>query len=279
MRICFASDFHGRPVLYDQLEDLLRRERPDLVILGGDMLPDGQEHDPSGTQAAWVHGALAPRIDAYRQAAPGLQVACCMGNHDWLHSEAAVRAEQDAGRLILLRMQRVWNHRGVNFLGCPYSPPSPHYVKDYERLDMAGDALPDFDCAVLVTGENGVRELTVEEHFRGHPALDEELTTTVTPDDPWILVAHAPPHDTKLDHLPNLDRPIGSRAVRRFVESRRPLCALHGHVHESAEVTGTYYDEIGGVLCINPGQAHERLHAVLFNTSHPRASLRHTVFA
>ena len=279
MRICFASDFHGSRTLYDQLEDLLRRERPDLVILGGDMLPDGQEHDPEGTQAAWVHEVLGPRTDAYKQAAPGLTVACCMGNHDWLRSEAAVRAEQDAGRLVLLEMQRVWHFKGVNFLGCPFSPPSPHFAKDYERLDTAGDELPNFDCAILVTGENGVRELTVEEQFRQRPTLGEELATVRTPDEPWILVAHAPPHDTKLDRLPNFDQPIGSKAVRRFVESRRPLCALHGHVHESPEVSGAYCDEIAGVLCINPGQSHERLQAVLFDPQQPRATLRHTVFA
>ena len=193
--------------------------------------------------------------------------------------DVAVRAEQEAGRLALLEMRRAWNYSGVNFVGCPFSPPSPHFAKDYERLDTADDELPDFDCAVLGTGSDGIRELTVEEHFRQQPTIEAELATIATPDEPWILVAHTPPYDTKLDRLPNLDDPIGSKAVRRFVESRRPLCALHGHVHESPEVTGSYCDEIAGVLCINPGQAHGRLQAVLFDSEQPRATLRHTVFA
>jgi Icc-related predicted phosphoesterase len=279
MRICLASDFHGSRRLYDQLGELLRHERPELVILGGDMLPDGQEHDPDGTQAAWVRETLASWIDGVRQAVPGLTVTCCMGNHDWLRSEDAVRAEQDAGRLALLEMRRVWNHKGINFVGCPFSPPSPHFAKDYERLDTSDDALPDFDCAVLVTGNDGIRELTVAEHFRQKPTLEAELAAIATPDQPWILVAHAPPYDTKLDRLPDLDDPIGSKAVRRFIEACRPSCALHGHVHESPQVTGAYCDEVGGVLCINPGQGHERLHAVLFDTEQPRTTLRHTVFA
>lgn len=279
MRICFTSDFHGRRTLYDQLDTLLRREQPNLVILGGDMLPDGREHDPDGTQAAWVHEVLAPWIDTLKQVVPGLAVACCMGNHDWLRSEAAVRAEQDAGRLTLLEMQRVWNYKGVNFLGCPFSPPTPHFVKDYERLDTPEDRLPDFEGPIWATQNGRVRQLSVEEHFRQSPTLDAELTPLATPDDPWILVAHTPPYDTNLDRLPNLDYPIGSKAVRRFIESRRPFCALHGHIHEAPEVTGGYFDEVGGVLCINPGQTHERLQAVLFDTDEPRATLRHTVFA
>lgn len=279
MRICLASDFHGSHALYDQLEELLCRERPELVILGGDMLPDGENHDPDGTQAAWVRETLAPWIDRVRQAAPELAVACCMGNHDWVRSEAAVRAEQDAGRLALLEMRRAWNHKDINFVGCPFSPPSPHFAKDYERLDTAEDRLPEFECAVLVTGNDEIRELTVEQHFRQKPTIEAELAAITTPNQPWILVAHAPPFDTKLDRLPNLESPIGSKAVRRFIEARRPFCALHGHVHESPAVSGAYYDDVGGVLCINPGQGHERLHAVLFDTEQPRATLRHTVFA
>jgi Icc-related predicted phosphoesterase len=279
MRICFSSDFHGSHTLYDQLEALLRREKPDLVILGGDIFPEGQDHDPASTQAAFVRAQLVPRVTAWRQAVRGLAVACLMGNHDWRRTETAVRAAEDAGGFTLLELQRVWSCNGVNFLGCPFSPPTPHWVKDYERLDTSSDAVPDFGSAIWATESERIREVDAEEHFRGKPAIAAELAAAATPDEPWILVAHAPPCDTKLDKLPNLDYPIGSKAVRDFIESRRPLCALHGHVHESPAVTGSYFDEVGGVLCINPGQSHEHLHAVLFDTERPRATLRHTVFA
>ncbi len=279
MRICYSSDFHGSRTLYDQLEALLHREQPDLVILGGDMFPDGEDPDPLGTQVAWVREHFAPRIDAWKHATPGLAVACLMGNHDWLGTEAAVRAEQDAGRFRLLELPHAWHYQGINFLGCPLSPPTPHWVKDYERLDTDGDQVPDFGAAVWATQANGIGEVDAEEHFRGKPPLAAEFAAAPTPAEPWILVAHAPPRATKLDRLPNLDYPIGSQAVREFIESRRPLCALHGHVHESPEVTGSYFDEVGGVLCINPGQSHERLYAVLFDAEQPRATLRHTVFA
>jgi Icc-related predicted phosphoesterase len=42
--------------------------------------------------------------------------------------------------------------------------------------------------------------------------------------------------------------PVGSTAVREFVESAQPLLGLHGHVHEGK---GTVM--IGRTLCINPG--------------------------
>jgi len=279
MRICYTSDLHGSRTLYDQLEVLLRHERPDLVILGGDMLPDGADHDPAGTQASYVRFDLGPRIEFWRQAVPGLEVALLMGNHDWLESERAARAEQDAGRLTLLEPGRVAEIGSERFVGIPFSPPTPHWVKDYERLDLDSDDVPDFGGAVWATDGEAPREVERVKYFRGRPSLAVELAGVETPSEPWILVAHAPPYDTRLDQLPTVDYPIGSKAVRDFVAARRPLCALHGHVHESPVASGSFSDKIDGVLCINPGQSHEQLYAVLFDSEQPRKTLRHTEFA
>ena len=34
-------------------------------------------------------------------------------------------------------------------------------------------------------------------------------------------------------------------SVRRFVETRQPLVTLHGHIHESARLTGSWRDLLG----------------------------------
>jgi Icc-related predicted phosphoesterase len=80
-----------------------------------------------------------------------------------------------------------------------------------------------------------------------------------------IVVIHPPPFDTPLDHAPAIDDefvvqmesgapklvPVGSTAVRAFVESQQPLLGLHGHVHESKAA-----ECIGRTLCINPGSEY-----------------------
>ena len=278
MRICYTSDFHGSRTHYSQLGEILRAERPALAILGGDMLPDGNEPDPPGDQAVWVSSELKTIIENYTRILPRLVVAVCMGNHDWTSSEIAIRELERIGILRLLDTERVWNFGGVNFLGCSLAPPSPHFVKDYERLDVDGAQLPGFDCEVLVSENGRVRRSSDEEHFLGMPSMAAVLDRIASPPDPWILVAHAPPYDTKLDRLPGIPYPIGSKAVRRFIEMRRPMCSLHGHVHESPEIAGGYFDELNGVLCINPGQSHQRIQAVVFDTDDVRGTLRHTVF-
>ena len=45
--------------------------------------------------------------------------------------------------------------------------------------------------------------------------------------------------------------PVGSTAVRAFIETYQPLVGLHGQVHESQG-----HARIGRTLCLNPGSAY-----------------------
>ncbi len=278
MRICFTSDLHGDDGLYEQLANLLRAETPDLLILGGDMLRDGERDDPLGTQVVYFERRHMARVAAWKAANPRLTVACIPGNHTWTCTRDAMQAQHDAGRLVLLNHKQVWHHGGFAFLGYADTPACPFWIKDFERLDLPGDPIPEFEGSVWDPVEQRPRAVNLAEHFTSQPTMAEELAQAPPVPDPWILVAHTPPHDSKLDRLPNVAYPIGSRAVRRFIEQRQPLCSLHGHVHDSALVTGGFADRIGRTLCINPGQGHERLHAVVFDTERPGETLRHTVY-
>lgn len=277
MRICFTSDLHGDTELYAQLDDLLRSETPDVVILGGDLFPDGQQDDPRGTQGAYLERVFMPRVAAWRTAQPRLIVACIVGNHEWACSRDALQAHHDAGRLVLLDHRRVWQHDGVAWLGYSSTPATPHWVKDFERLDLAGDPIPEFGGVAWNAETRTAQPVDLPAFFGGRATIADELAEAPPANAPWILVSHAPPFDSKLDRLPRVPYPIGSRAVRQFIEQRRPLVTLHGHIHESPIVTGSYADHVGDSLCVNPGQSHTRLHAVLFDTARPADTLRHTV--
>jgi len=156
MRIFFTSDLHGKASLYDQLDDFLRSEAPDLLILGGDLFADGQADDPPGSQAAWITHEFVPRVERWRAAANDLTVACLVGNHDWVPTRDLLRELHASGLFILLEEKAPWAQDGVDFIGYPCTPPTPHNVKDFERLDLPGDGPPPFGGAVLVAGEEHV---------------------------------------------------------------------------------------------------------------------------
>jgi len=62
-----------------------------------------------------------------------------------------------------------------------------------------------------------------------------------------VMICHTPPYDTRLDRLVN-GTPVGSQAVRAFIERRRPDIAVVGHIHE-----GRGIDRLGPTLVLNAG--------------------------
>ncbi len=277
MRICYTSDLHGELGLYDELTGLLESSAAQLCILGGDMLPDGEGPDPVGSQLHFLHHEFMPRVRAWQAARSGRIVATILGNHDWRPALDGLLEYDRRGELVLLEPHLPRTVLGVSLLGYSLAPPSPFWVKDFERLDRAEDPIPAFGGALWDAARKQVREVTPEECFRPAEALEHDLARVNPPDGDWILVAHAPPHDTALDRLPTVAHPIGSRAVRDFILRHRPRCGLHGHIHESPRVSGTYRDVVGETLCINPGQGRE-LHAVTFESDDIEGTMRHTVY-
>jgi uncharacterized protein len=93
----------------------------------------------------------------------------------------------------------------------------------------------------------------------------DEMYASVDDHRNLIAVIHPPPYNTSLDQAPKIDEnfvvqmdgaapkmaPVGSTAVRRFIEERRPLLGLHGHVHESRAA-----ELVGQTLCLNPGSSY-----------------------
>lgn len=112
-----------------------------------------------------------------------------------------------------------------------------------------------------VTPWDSPRELPEEELL----AQLNGMASTVRDTENLIAVIHPPPFDTPLDRAPGIDEefvvqmesgtpklvPVGSKAVRAFIEGKQPLLALHGHVHESKAA-----HSIGRTLCINPGSEY-----------------------
>jgi Icc-related predicted phosphoesterase len=94
--------------------------------------------------------------------------------------------------------------------------------------------------------------------------IDGMVRGVQTPEN-LVAVLHPPPYHSGLDDAPELNAdlemklnaagvqmaPVGSTAVREFIEQTQPLLGLHGHVHE-----GRGSINIGRTLCLNPGSSY-----------------------
>jgi uncharacterized protein len=93
----------------------------------------------------------------------------------------------------------------------------------------------------------------------------QKMVESVEEPENLVAVLHPPPYGTDLDQAPVINDdlqvemsagqadmgPVGSTAVRAFIENVQPLLGLHGHVHESKAA-----QELGRTLCLNPGSEY-----------------------
>jgi Icc-related predicted phosphoesterase len=98
-----------------------------------------------------------------------------------------------------------------------------------------------------------------------------------------LMLFHSPPYQTTLDraaldgkrvdHVP-LDVHVGSVAIRRFIERRQPRITMHGHIHESASITGSWKERIGATWCYSAAHRGGELALVRFDPDNPGDAVR-----
>ena len=90
-------------------------------------------------------------------------------------------------------------------------------------------------------------------------ASEEEYRSFLenTETSPDILLIHQPPYNTAADMVMGLKH-VGSPAVRAFIDKKKPLLCLCGHIHESSG--SAFY---GKTLVVNPGPFKNGFYSVL----------------
>lgn len=130
------------------------------------------------------------------------------------------------------------------------------YVDDQHTMISVGISTP--------TPWKTPREVSEDELGK----MIEEMALKIPDMQKAIFNFHDPPKDSTLDTCPMLDWSkdppeqitqggqvvlfgAGSEAVRKAIETHKPMLGLHGHIHESQSVA-----KIGRTTCINPGSEY-----------------------
>lgn len=282
----FVSDLHGNPERYRALFTHIADEKPEAVFVGGDLLPTGASaRSPMNlAHQDFVGDFLADEFERLRGAlgAGYPRVFLILGNDDCRCEEAAIRSA--AARGVWEYVHEKWaSFADYEVFGYAYVPPTPFLNKDWERYDVSRYVEP--GC---IGPEEGYRSVAVTPQVAAHATIRDDLETLAGGRglDRTIGLFHTPPYQTHLDraaldgkmidHVP-LDLHVGSIAVRRFIESRRPLVTLHGHVHESARITGHWSDRIGETYCFSAAHDGPELALVRFDPDEPAAATRELI--
>jgi uncharacterized protein len=270
----FASDLHGMTSRYDALASAISQEHPEAVLLGGDLLP-------AFAASKFVDSVLAGLFAALRQQMGERypRVLLILGNDDARSHESAIIECEREGLWTYMdrRCEQIGPHR---VYGYPFVPPTPFGLKDWERYDVSHYVPPG-----SISPEEGLRSVPIEPLEARYATIQTDLERLTDHDDlaNAVLMMHAPPYQTALDralldgmmfdHAP-IDVHIGSIAIRRFIEARQPLVTLHGHVHESARLTGKWMDQIGRTIILGAAHDGPELALIRFQPDDPAHATR-----
>ncbi len=283
MTLCyFASDLHGSTDRYRKLFRAIHDRPPDALFLGGDLLPTGAFATTRLSREEFIRDFMVTAFEKLRQNLGRRfpRIFLILGNDDPRSLEETCRDCARTG---------IWTYvHGTQSAFDPYRvygysciPPSPFLLKDWERYDVSRYVDP--GC---VSPEDGVRSVPVPENVKRYSTIHRDLEELSAGDDldQAIFLFHTPPYQTTLDraaldgrmidHVP-LDVHVGSIAVRRFIESRQPLMTLHGHIHESSSLTGSWKDCIGRTQLVSAAFDGPELAMITFDPDDAGHAERH----
>ena len=260
MDCLFVTDLHGRKHRYDRLLELLEKAPPDVLFIGGDLLPGGMGM-ASGPDIVTVELFISRLTELKRRLGERYpRILLILGNDDPRMIEDDVRqAEADSiweyihNRSVMLGDHPVYGYACV--------PPTPFLLKDWERYDVSRYVDP-----ACVSPEEGYRTADLSQGTPRTRTILEDLNLLTSGKDLGraIFLFHTPPYQTRLDraaldgrmidYVP-LDVNVGSIAVKRFIEREQPMLTLHGHVHEAVSITGEWQDRLGATRMF--GGAHD----------------------
>jgi Icc-related predicted phosphoesterase len=231
------------------------------VVNGGDMLPMGG--DLHGPQGEFIEEFLEEHFREYSEA--GIAWLGMLGNDDLKIHDAAFDEVCRRNKNIFNLAQHRIELGGYEFIGMNWVTDYPFRLKDRCLRDGEGYVFQEQYGSGLLSTPEGFRELDDwQAYAAGLPTMEQELAALPKPAEPkkTIYVIHTPPAGLGLDVILSGEK-VGSRAVAKFIKKMGPLLTLHGHIHESPEMSGVWKARSGKTVCVQPGQARNGVTYVL----------------
>lgn len=274
----FVSDLHGKQSRYLSLFERIQAERPAAVFLGGDLFPGLEARQGGDFLDGFLRPGLAEVKAELGESYP--RVFLILGNDDSKLHEEELRQEQSLWEYIHNRFVTFGEYR---IFGYNYVPPTPFLNKDWERYDISRFVDP--GC---IPPEEGWHSQPEPRNQLEHATIQKDLLELTGEEDLYraVFLFHSPPYQTQLDraaldgimidHAP-LDLHVGSIAVKELILEREPWLTLHGHVHESSRLTGSWMDQLGKTISLSAAHDGPELALVRFPLEEPARATRELI--
>jgi Icc-related predicted phosphoesterase len=258
-KVVYTADFHGNVVKYKKLVDYAIRNSADFVIIGGDLTPKRVALEMLlETQRKFIEKTLPELVAPLKKERPKSRLFLMMGNDD-AAANMDVLQKNNNNLYEIIHDKRIQLTDKIDIIGYSFVPITPFGIKDWEKFDT--EKMPDgkVSFAGIKSTKKGWYPFVFTEGYAAKDSIKKDLENERFRKNAnnTIYVMHAPPYNTNLDKMwISKDFEIisvGSTAVRDFIEELHPFLTLHGHIHETVDVTDEFNNRIGKTLSMAPG--------------------------
>lgn len=260
----------------------------DIVIIGGDIAPKhfSTEQFISG-QRKFLKDKLLELLTPLKERLPNCKIFLMMGNDDCIVN-TDILEENDGKIYHLIHNKRIELTEDFDIVGYSFVPITPFGIKDWEKYDFSKvpkkleqeylmRKMTNYRLDGKKSTKEGWKDLILTSGIEKEDSIQKDLSNSLFTENlsKTIYVIHCPPNKTSLDQLTDGSH-VGSFAVRQFIEKYQPYLTLHGHIHESVEVSGSFKDKISKTLCMASGNYNvgEQLALLVFDLYNPEDTKR-----
>lgn len=289
MNYVFTADLHGKIQQYAKLSNYILENNIEIVFLGGDLWPKyGGRWSPDNqvrtveTQEDFIKSFFLQFVEKIAQQS---EVFYILGNDDFAITQRLLKHENDRIHYLDGTKTATWKNYVV--VGYPYVGLTPYLQKDWECWDDIGEEVhKKFTTHGFHSSEKGYvavdyeKPPLVSKTLKG--GLDAIFGEQVGA--PIVALFHEAPYGTNLDktfedNSYNGSLNLGSKSLIAAIKKYQPVISLHGHIHESVQESGSYWQKVGKTIMFNPGNGLEETNISLIcgNLEHPDEHTRITL--
>lgn len=264
-KIIYTSDIHGNEIQYKKLVDYAIKIKPDFIIIGGDIAPKDFSKDTFiAGQKYFFENDLPKLLKPLKISLPATKIFLMMGNDD-CSINMNVLEKYDPSLYYIIHNKRIKLIDDFDIVGYSCVPITPFGIKDWEKYDFSKVPRESEEKYLKRKQQNcrltakkstidGWQDFVFTPEIEKNDSIQKDLTKDLFLKNlkKTIFVMHCPPDNTDLDII-STGAHVGSIALRNFIIKHQPYLTLHGHIHETVEMSGEFKQEIGDTLCLTSG--------------------------
>lgn len=253
MKFIYVSDVHGDNAKYRKLISICQKEGISNIVIGGDLY--SRPRDKGENQLSYVRNELN---DFFKKCEKnGIRVMFVLGNLDLEQYDGALQEVISRYPFIHYIDKECFEIEDVCFIGMSDTIDGPGNKKNRVTVEDETPMEKQFFDTCYI--EKGTREITSEEwaeyrktNVRKMKDVLAELPKN-TSDKKTIYVFHQPPYGVGLDLCADYHA-AGSKNVLEFIKKSDAYMSLHGHMHDSYEMSGVWKTRVSGTVVVQTGQ-------------------------